>query len=268
MQQQKIENKSLVIQGLNVFYRTCGDPKNHLLVFLNGWGARTGGPFLSSKNVIQAFANQGFYVVSPEHPGLMRSDPPQSLWGPEKYVEYIEEFRKKLGLEKFILVGQSFGGAIVTLYAAYYPAQVSALVLISAGLSKDLSYRFVFDRFVFMSRFLILFDAKWIPKFFKQLLIWAALGVPYDSLKNTPIEHYRIMGEIFKSWSLPNVYSQIKAKTLLIWGIGDTLFPLSSAKKVATLIPNAKLISIRGGHSFLYIRPHKTAKLIASAVKT
>ena len=45
-------------------------------------------------------------------------------------------------------------------------------------------------------------------------------------------------------------------------------FAFSSAKKVATLIPNAKLISIRGGHSFLYIRPHKTAKLIASAVKT
>ncbi|VDO04313.1 unnamed protein product, partial [Rodentolepis nana] len=46
-----------------------------------------------------------------------------------KYVEVIEEWRKNMDLDKFILLGHSMGGFLATSYALSYPERVVHLVL-------------------------------------------------------------------------------------------------------------------------------------------
>lgn len=257
----KIEDRQVIIKDLKVYYRVAGYPKDPPLVLLNGWGARIGRRF--SDRVMAEFARHGFHVYSPEHPGLMRSETPKAIWRIEEYVEYLEEFIEKLGVRNFILVGQSFGGAIATSYASLYPEKIRTLMLVNAALSYDKKRGQLWRNSFFGKHFIRVMRSS-LPKIFKKIYVWVILGVPWGFIKMESFEARSIMGDIFRRWSLPNVYSKIRVKTILIWGSNDMLFPLSSAREVEKEIPNAKLYAVFGGHSILYTQPKRVVELIAS----
>lgn len=55
----------------------------------------------------------------------------------------------------------------------------------------------------------------------------------------------------------------ITAPTLLLWGDHDTISPLAVGERLATVLPNAKLQCIRGGHHDLALsHPGEVAELI------
>lgn len=54
------------------------------------------------------------------------------------FVDSLEEWREKMGLEKMTLVGHSLGAYFSTVYALKYPTRVSKLILLSpAGVVRD-----------------------------------------------------------------------------------------------------------------------------------
>merc|ERR1711997_841937 len=46
-----------------------------------------------------------------------------------QYIQALENWREKIGLEKFCLLGHSFGGYLSSAYALKHPDQVSHLIL-------------------------------------------------------------------------------------------------------------------------------------------
>lgn len=66
-------------------------------------------------------------------PGFGRSSRPEYSTDFEKaeskFVHYIEEWRKAMGLDKMILLGHSLGGYIVMAYALKYPERIKHLIL-------------------------------------------------------------------------------------------------------------------------------------------
>jgi pimeloyl-ACP methyl ester carboxylesterase len=53
------------------------------------------------------------------------------------YINSLEEWRKKMNLDKFILLGHSMGGFVVSRYATLFPNRVAHLILVEAwGLHK------------------------------------------------------------------------------------------------------------------------------------
>ena len=63
--------------------------------------------------------------------GCGNSDVPDdtSLWTLERYTQEVEEVRKGLGLEQFVLYGQSWGGILAMEYALNYQQHLRGLVI-------------------------------------------------------------------------------------------------------------------------------------------
>ncbi|KAI0796471.1 alpha/beta-hydrolase [Abortiporus biennis] len=54
------------------------------------------------------------------------------------FVDSLEEWREKMGLEKMTLIGHSLGGYLSVVYALKYPTRVNKLILLSpAGVPRD-----------------------------------------------------------------------------------------------------------------------------------
>lgn len=261
MRNTAVEDHQITVKSLHVWYRTSGVPRDSPVVLLNGWGARLSGLVIASNKVIKELARHGFYVYSLEHPGLMRSETPKSVWGFKEYAEYVEEFIEKLDIQKPIVMGQSFGGAVATAYAAWHSDKIATLVLVNAGLSSDKKHEFFLRHRFYGQYFTKILRSRFVPPMLKKLLAAAVLGIPWKHVGKESFEARSIMGEIFNQWHLPNLYSQIKTRTFLIWGKNDILFPPSSAQEVEKELPNAKLFIIGGGHGVIYAQPKKVVNL-------
>lgn len=75
--------------------------------------------------------------------GCNNSDQPQDpgLWTLEGYLKEVEDVRRGLGLESFVLYGHSWGGVLAIEYALRYPQHLRALVIsnMAAGMKAYLA---------------------------------------------------------------------------------------------------------------------------------
>ena len=94
-----------------------------------------GGPGLSleAMTVFEGLAGSGLRVVGYDQRGAGRStSPADGDYGLAAQVADLEAVRLALGADTVQLIGQSWGGAIVSAYAAAHPGHVSDLVLVGA----------------------------------------------------------------------------------------------------------------------------------------
>lgn len=98
------------------------------LVLVHGFGGGVGlwamnVDTLAEKRTVYAFDVLGFGRSSrPE----LSTDPAEAE---EQFVDAIEQWREKIGLEKFVLLGHSLGGFLATSYAIKHPSRVQHLIL-------------------------------------------------------------------------------------------------------------------------------------------
>ena len=121
-------------------------PTGDVQVAVHHWGAHGGipvvfwhalGPDASGAElgpVAEVLAADGFHVVAVDGPGF-GSTP---LLPPERYrlpalVALLDEAIDGLELDRPVLMGHSWGGAIAVTYAATHPDDVRALVLLDSG---------------------------------------------------------------------------------------------------------------------------------------
>ena len=98
------------------------------LVLVHGFG---GGVGLWAMNVDNLSQNRTVYAF--DVLGFGRSSRPQLSSDPEEaeeqFVDSIEQWREKIGLDKFVLLGHSLGGYLASSYTIKYPARVKHLIL-------------------------------------------------------------------------------------------------------------------------------------------
>jgi pimeloyl-ACP methyl ester carboxylesterase len=80
--------------------------------------------------------------------GHGRSDPaPPEQWTLAQWSEDIKAFCEQLGIQRPIVLGQSFGGFVVMAYATKYPTHPGALILSSTAARTDFPRKFAaFER--------------------------------------------------------------------------------------------------------------------------
>lgn len=115
--------------GLTVHLRDEGPRDAPVIVLLHGSNAdlHTWGPWtsrLTGQYRVVRFDQIGHGLTGPD---------PRGTYRPEDYVETVERVAGKLGLGRFVVAGNSMGGAIAARYALAHPERLAGLVLIDAG---------------------------------------------------------------------------------------------------------------------------------------
>jgi len=123
-----------------IYYELCGNPRGKPVFVIHG-GPGSG----CSPTMRQIFNPDKFLIVLHDQRGAGKSRPNAELREntTQKLVEDIEKLRKKLGLDKIILFGGSWGSTLSIAYAENYAQNVSGMVLRGIWLAtKDEVYHF------------------------------------------------------------------------------------------------------------------------------
>jgi proline iminopeptidase len=106
-----------------------------------------GGPGFSHEylEAMESFLPQaGIEMYYYDQLGCNNSDQPEdpALWTLPRYVEEVEEVRRGLGLEQFVLYGHSWGGILAIDYALKYQQHLRGLVIsnMTAGIKAYLKH--------------------------------------------------------------------------------------------------------------------------------
>jgi proline iminopeptidase len=207
--------------------------------------------------------------------GCGNSDRPQdtSLWTLPRYLQEVEEVRRGLGLENFILLGHSWGGILALEYALYYPQHLRGLVIsnMAAGTQAYLKHTAAWKLQLppdTLAR-LQAFDAKQdydspeyekivsedlYPQMICRTKPWPEpLDRAFRNLNQQIYVQMQGKNEFFvtgnlKDWERWDRLHEIKVKTLTIGARYDEMDP-EDMKKMATMMPNAtSFICPNGSH--------------------
>ena len=241
------------IDGVKLHYTVEGSGKP--LILMHGWGC-------SHQTVasIAAVAAESHTVYNVDFPGFGESPEPPEVWGVEQYTRLIEEFARRLGLERPSLAGHSFGGRVGLLFASR--GDVDKLILIDAAGVKprrSLKYYYKVYSFKLMKRLMRLIFGRQGAE--RRIEAQRARRGSADYASSSP-RMRAILSKVVNE-DLKSVMPSIKAPTLLIWGEDDTATPMRDARTMERLIPDAGLVSFPGcGHySFLDNRGQFSAVL-------
>ena len=115
------------IWGKNIWYDIYGAEHSDTLLYLHGG---PGASCLDFVNQAKALSRK-MKVIIFDQLGVLRSDgiAENESYSMEYQIEMIEEMRKILGIEKWSVLGHSYGGMLAVLYASACPDSVHKIIL-------------------------------------------------------------------------------------------------------------------------------------------
>ncbi|GJD51210.1 Cis-3-alkyl-4-alkyloxetan-2-one decarboxylase [Methylobacterium crusticola] len=125
-----IQYRSIEVDGVSVFYREAGPPSAPTLLLLHG--------FPSSSRMYQpllARLADRYHLVAPDYPGFGHSDAPDPArfaYTFDHLAAVVDRFTQALGLARYALFLQDYGGPVGFRLALAHPERVRALVIQNA----------------------------------------------------------------------------------------------------------------------------------------
>lgn len=256
--------------GVKVHYTDEGPRGGRTLILVHGFAASTH----AWRPWIERLSNQ-YRLIAIDLPGHGLTETPQGYRASlDQNAALVDALAKHLGVERFIIAGNSMGGAVSLSYAMRHPGKLDGLVLVcSAGwpaageggppgafalLGND------FGRFI-----LKLFDPR--------LIVPDGLRAAYhdrELVTDAVIKRYAdlALGEGHRDvlltqnsrpeppWT-PETFRRITTPTLVMVGEKDAVIPPANSRALAKAIPGAYLVSYpEGGHLPMEQLPDETVR--------
>jgi nuclear transport factor 2 (NTF2) superfamily protein/pimeloyl-ACP methyl ester carboxylesterase len=119
--------RTIQIDGLSIFYREAGPKNAPVLVLLHGLPS-------SSRMFEPLFARlaDSYHLVAPDYPGFGHSDwpdPKNFAYTFDRYAGIMNHFTEALGLSRYTLYMQDYGGPVGFRMALAHPERVQALIV-------------------------------------------------------------------------------------------------------------------------------------------
>jgi pimeloyl-ACP methyl ester carboxylesterase len=233
------------IDNLKINYEVEGE--GNPVILLHGW--------LANLKTMKPLANglkDKFKVYNVDVVGFGESDLPKEPYNTDEFGNFLNKFVKALKIEKPILIGHSNGGKTIINAVGRGLVDAKKIVLIdSTGIKpkrKIKQYAKIYT-FKICKNVLRIFPNNERYNQLRERVIGKFASADY---KNSPEVLRRTMSNILNEDQrhlLPN----IKIPTLLIWGEKDDATPISDAKIMEKLIPDAGLVEYKNSGHFSYL---------------
>lgn len=247
--------KQIEISNVTLNYTVEGEGRP--VVLMHGWGCN-----LTTVASINNLLTPGFRVYNIDFPGFGKSTEPTTVWGVDDYAVMMEEFMRREGIVDPILIGHSFGGRVAIVLGSRN--KIHKIILVdAAGVKPRRSLRYYFKVYSYKAvrRTLPLLVGRSRAE---DLLNRYRKKVGSSDYSNASPRMRQIMSRVVNE-DLCHLMPKIACPTLLIWGALDTATPVSDARKMERLIPDAGLVVFEGvGHYSFLENPLQFAAVVNS----
>lgn len=271
--------QSIDVDGLSVFYREAGSPDAPTLVLLHG--------FPSSSRMYEPLFSRladAFHLVALDYPGFGHSDAPDHKtfdYTFDNIARTTEHFIEILGIERYSLFLQDYGGPVGFRLAVARPDRLTALVIQNAVAHEDglgplwqtrrdfwadragnesalranfLSFDATRQRHLGTSPNVLLYDPDlWTDEF-------AFLSRPgQGDIQMDLFYDYRTNVESYPVWQ--EWLRRHQPPLLVLWGRYDPSFQAQEAEAYRRDVPGAEVHLLDAGHFALDEKPAAVARL-------
>jgi len=274
------ESKFIQVEGARLHFMIGGRGRPVVLIHGNPG---------SSRDWTRLYASlaSNFCVFAFDRPGHGQSDRPQQNGDVtvEVQARLLNSALAELGVERPILVGHSWGGALALIYALSYPDAVSGLVLLAPAA----------------------FESDDGVSFLSKLPAWPVIGDILNTLFTPLLSAWMVRTELARAfapdqvpasylqhalaeWTLPArvkwysvdeallnaslsrfspEYAQLRMPVAIVTGDSDAIVPpKENAFRLAGMLPHAKLHVFQGaGHQIAFVRPESVVAAVDMVAK-
>ena len=265
------------VMQMQVHYRDEGNKNDSLpLVLIHGTGAS-----LHTWEESVKLLTDSFRVITLDLPAYGLTGPnPKRIYSQAFYVQFIDEFLKRIHVNKCIIGGNSLGGAIAWNYTYEHPTKVEKLILIDAAgypmISESKPIAFTLAQIPVLKHMLNYITPRFLAK-------KSVMNVYDDPTKVTEkvVDRYfdlflregnrQAFVDRMNFSTYPDHLTRIrliKTPTLIIWGENDKLIPIENAQKFHADLPNDTLVVLeKTGHVPMEENPNRTVDAICLFLK-
>ncbi|MFE8602800.1 alpha/beta fold hydrolase [Archangium violaceum] len=223
--------RTFELNGIEMYCEVHGDGEP-LVLLHGGTGAGSDWRYVFDAPL------EGYRVIVPDLRGHGRSTNPSGTLTFRQVAGDVLALMDRLGVERFKAIGMSMGAKTLLHVATAQPARVDAMVLVSATpyfppRARELMARSTADT---------LSDGEWAMLRQKH--------VHGDEQIRALYAQMRAFKDSYDDMNFtPPYLSTISARTLIVHGDGDPLYPVNLAVEMYTAIPRAALWVVpNGGH--------------------
>jgi pimeloyl-ACP methyl ester carboxylesterase len=281
---QPVFYRTANVDGLSIFYREAGPKDAPTILLLHG--------LPSSSRMFEPLLTRladNYHLVAPDYPGFGHSDWPD----PKKFAytfdhcaEIMNHFTEALGLSRYTLYMQDYGGPVGFRMALAHPERVEALIVQDAvahneGLGANWATRRAFwaDRpaheKALRQNLLSLAATKTRhigddPKIeFYDPDLWtdeyAFLNAPGQAqIQSDLFYDYRTNVDAYPKWQA--WMREKQPRLLVVWGEHDLSFDLGEPERYRKDVPNARVHVLDAGHFALDTAADEIAALVRAFV--
>ncbi len=131
----QVTYNTVKINGLDIFYREAGDKSKPTILLLHGFPTSS----FMFRNLIPQLAGK-YHVVAPDYPGFGQSSMPQATefdYTFENLTNIVDKFTKAVGITKYSLYVQDYGGPVGFRLAVKHPERIQALIIQNANAYEE-----------------------------------------------------------------------------------------------------------------------------------
>jgi pimeloyl-ACP methyl ester carboxylesterase len=283
--EQQVFYRTVKVDGLSIFYREAGPQDAPTILLLHG--------LPSSSRMFQPLLTRladNYHLVAPDYPGYGHSDwpdPKQFAYTFDHIASVMDGFTQTLGLSRYTLYMQDYGGPVGFRMALTHPERVQALIVQDAvahneGLGANWTTRRAFwvDRSAHEEALrknllsLATTKTRHVGDDPKIELYDPDLWTDEYAFLNGPVQaqiqsdlfyDYRTNVDAYPMWQA--WLQKTQPKLLVLWGKHDLSFDLGEPERYRKDVPNAQVYVLEAGHFALDTKADEIASLVREFMK-